>query len=279
MEKPQQLTSVDLLARLSRIRPFLKTNKRKPLRPPRIPILRQENPRNTTKPLEDLAEVVFLGELGHIGDSQRRQIVALVLAAHRRAGALTSTFSQMRRHIAPSSSSQPAFLGLLVVAIGATCTSRVAIFAHGRHGVFERTSGSEMLAIANPALDLLILQLRLDAILLGLLLLAVLLPRHARPEDDVLADGGRIEARPGGVAFFEAELGPGAAFGDAGVDGFFDDGGADAAGGFDLFAVVVEAVGDVSFGAVFVGGDLGRGEGVGVVEFFVVGPVLAARRC
>jgi len=80
------------------------------------------------------------------------------------------------------------------------------------------------------------------------------------------------------VALFEAELGPGAAFGDAGVDGLFNDGGTDTAGGFYLFAVVVEAVGDGGFGAVFVGGDLGGGEGVGVVEFFVVGPVGAAGR-
>ena len=81
------------------------------------------------------------------------------------------------------------------------------------------------------------------------------------------------------MAFFEPEFGPGAAFGDAGVDGFFDDGGADAAGGFYFFTFVVEAEGCRRFGAVFVGGDLGSGEGVVVVEFFVVGPVGAAARC
>ncbi len=78
------------------------------------------------------------------------------------------------------------------------------------------------------------------------------------------------------MALLEAEFGPGLALGDAGVDGFFDDGGADAAGGFYFFAVVVEAVAGGGFGAVFVGGDLGGGEGVGVVELFVVGPVGAA---
>ena len=78
------------------------------------------------------------------------------------------------------------------------------------------------------------------------------------------------------MALFETKLGPGAALGDAGVDGFFDDGGADAAYGFDFLAIVVEAVGDGGFGAVFVGGDLGGRKDVGVVEFFVVSPVGAA---
>lgn len=133
-----------------------------------------------------------------------------------------------------------------------------------------------MLAVADPAFDFFVFELCLDAVLLGLLLLAIFFPRHARPEDDVLAHARGVEARPGGVALFEAELGPGAAFGDAGVDGLFDDGGPDAARGFDFFAVVVEAVRDGCFGAVFVSGDLGRGESVGVVEFFVVGPVGAA---
>ena len=78
------------------------------------------------------------------------------------------------------------------------------------------------------------------------------------------------------MVLLEAEFGPGAAGGDAGVDGFADDGGADAADGFHFFAGVVEPVGCYCFGAVFVGGDLLGGEGAGVVEIFVVGPVGAA---
>ena len=82
------------------------------------------------------------------------------------------------------------------------------------------------------------------------------------------------------MTLFEAELGPALALGDAGVDVFFDDGGADAAGGFDALAVVVEAVGYNGFGAVFVRGYGLGGQGCGVVEvvFDVVGPVWTASR-
>ena len=82
------------------------------------------------------------------------------------------------------------------------------------------------------------------------------------------------------MALFETELGPAFALGDAGVDVFLDDGGADAAGSFDSFAVVVETVGDDGFGAVFVGRHGLRGQACGVfnVVFDVVGPVMAACR-
>lgn len=59
----------------------------------------------------------------------------------------------------------------------------------------------------------------------------------------------------------------------------FDDGGADPARGFDLFAVVVEAVGYYGFRAVFVRGDGLWREGGGIVEVFVVGPEFAAGSC
>ena len=81
------------------------------------------------------------------------------------------------------------------------------------------------------------------------------------------------------MALLEAEFGPGLALGDAGVDGFFDDGGADPARGLDLFAVVVEAVGYYGFRAVFVRGDGLWREGGGIVEVFVVGPEFAAGSC
>ena len=61
------------------------------------------------------------------------------------------------------------------------------------------------------------------------------------------------------MALFEPELSPSFALGDAGVDVFFDDGGADAAGDFDAFAVIIEAVGDDGFGAVLVRGNGLRG--------------------
>ena len=56
------------------------------------------------------------------------------------------------------------------------------------------------------------------------------------------------------MALFEPELGPASALRDAGVDVFFDDGGADAAGSLDPLAVVVETVGDDGFGPVLVRG-------------------------
>lgn len=133
-----------------------------------------------------------------------------------------------------------------------------------------------MFSVTNPTFDLHIFQLLLRIIPGLLFLLAILLPCHARPEYDVLPHARGIETRAGSVAFFETEFRPGFALGDTGVDIFFDDGGADAAGGFDAFAVVVEAVGCNSFGAVFVCGYDLWGEGGGVVEVFVVGPVGAA---
>ena len=78
------------------------------------------------------------------------------------------------------------------------------------------------------------------------------------------------------MPLFEPEFGPGAPFGDGGVDGFADDGRADAAGGFYFFAGVVEGVRDYCFCAVLVRGNGLRGKGRGIVEFFVVGPIGAA---
>ena len=67
------------------------------------------------------------------------------------------------------------------------------------------------------------------------------------------------------MVFFQAEFGPGAAGGDAGVYGCGCCGGFYAAGGFDAFGGgVVEAVGGYGFGAVFVGGYGLGGEGAGV---------------
>ena len=93
-----------------------------------------------------------------------------------------------------------------------------------------------MLPIANPAFHLHILQLVLLIVLspgapaLGGFILAVLFPGYARAEDDVFADGGGVEGGARGVALFEAEFGPGAAGGDAGVYGFVFYCCADAAG-------------------------------------------------
>ncbi|KAL8668611.1 MAG: hypothetical protein Q9168_006763 [Polycauliona sp. 1 TL-2023] len=147
-----------------------------------------------------------------------------------------------------------------------------------------------MLAIADSAFHLLILELLLQAIRIDpaarhnpavpffdiFAFLLVPLPGDAGPENNVLAYAGGVEAGADRVALFEAELGPFAAGGNAGADGFADDGFADPLRKFDFFAGVIEGVGDFGLGAVFVGRDGGRGEGGGVVEFFVVGPIRAA---
>lgn len=59
-------TSINLLTRLSGIRPFLETDKREPLGPIRFPILGQEYPRHASKTFENLAEIVFFGEFGDL---------------------------------------------------------------------------------------------------------------------------------------------------------------------------------------------------------------------
>lgn len=129
-----------------------------------------------------------------------------------------------------------------------------------------------MLPVANPAFNLLILKLLLQtplinaprhllpripfpAILAILPFLGVPLPRHARPENDVLAYAGGVKTRARGVTLFEAEFRPRPSFGYTGVDGFANNGCADAAGGFHLFAGVVEGVCRYRFGAVFIRGD------------------------
>ena len=81
------------------------------------------------------------------------------------------------------------------------------------------------------------------------------------------------------MALFQAELGPFTPGGDPGRDRFTDDGLADALGEFDFFTGVVEGVGDFGFGAVFIRCNGWWGKGGGVVEFFVVSPVLATFKC
>lgn len=180
----------------------------------------------------------------------------------------------MRRHVAGIAGSKTTGSRLLgsALAAGARLVDR-------GHGVLERTAGSEMLSAANTALDLLVLELILDAALLAaglLLLLGLGLPVDARSEHDVLADGGGVERGTGSVALLQAELVPGASLGDPGVHMLADDGGFDAAGHLDLLVVIVEAVRDHGLGSIFVRRHLLRGESGGVIELLVVGPVGAA---
>lgn len=58
--------AVDLLARPRGVGPVGVADEREPLCPPRFPVLGQEDARDAAVPLEDLAEVVFFGELGDL---------------------------------------------------------------------------------------------------------------------------------------------------------------------------------------------------------------------
>ena len=66
-------TAIDLLARLSGIRPLLITNKREALRPAGLAILCQKNARDAAKALKDLTQILLLRELGHLAPSATRQ--------------------------------------------------------------------------------------------------------------------------------------------------------------------------------------------------------------
>ena len=62
----EALTSVNLLTRLRSIRPLLEANERKPFRPPSLPILSQENPRDTPEALKDLSKIILLREFRYL---------------------------------------------------------------------------------------------------------------------------------------------------------------------------------------------------------------------
>jgi hypothetical protein len=133
-----------------------------------------------------------------------------------------------------------------------------------------------MLSAANTTLDLLVLELVLDAALLGAGLLSLRglsPPVHTGSEDDILADGGGVERGARGVALLEPELGPRPPLRDLRVDVLPHHGRLDPAGDLDLLALVVEAVRNNGLCAIFVRRDLLRGERGGVIELLIVGPV------
>lgn len=134
-----------------------------------------------------------------------------------------------------------------------------------------------MLSSTDTALDLLALQLVLHRSSLWLLLLGILAPVDAWLEDDVLADGGGVHSWSSLVLSGKSELAPLLALCDTRGDNLLHNGCADAACGLDLLAVIVQAVCDDRLGSILVGGDLlwWEFEG-GIVELFVIGPVLAA---
>lgn len=270
----KMLTSFHLLTGPLGIAPICERNEGEPLGPPRVPVLRQKHPRDPSKALKHIPQVVLLGKLGHIGDPESGQVVPVLEAPTH--GLPCALFpAQVRRHIAPLSHAKPTNILSRVPAVSAaaaSATGRTNVVER-REGILEGTTSGEMVALADTTGDFLILQLVAQRVLLFILLLVGALPVGARAEDDVFADGGCAEVGPADMAFLGAEFGPFFALGDARVHVLFDNGGADLARGLDLFVGVVEAVGYDGLGAVGVGDDLLLWEDGGIVEFLVVGPV------
>lgn len=177
----------------------------------------------------------------------------------------------MRRHIARRPATERA-------ACLSVIRRRTGLVDRG-HCILEGTAGGEMLARADTALDLLVLELVLHASLFaaGLLGLRRLhLPVDAGAEDDVLADGGRVERRPRRVALLVPELRPSPPLRDPRVHLLPHHVRLDPPRHLHLLPVVVEPVRHHRLRAVFVRRHLLRGERGGVVELLVVGPVGAA---
>lgn len=63
------------------------------------------------------------------------------------------------------------------------------------------------------------------------------------------------------------------------IDCLLDNSCADTASSFNLFPIVVEAIGYDSFSAVFVSCDLLGGKGGWVLEIFIIGPVRTTMAC
>lgn len=133
-----------------------------------------------------------------------------------------------------------------------------------------------MLTAADTALHRLILELLLHRVRVRVLrlVLGILLPVRAQPEDDILAYGGRVHLRARAVLLAEPELGPRLALRDPRVDDLAVCHEPDAPGRLDFLPVLVVPVGDGGLCAVFVLDGLGRGKFDGdLVAFVVVGPV------
>lgn len=66
----KRLTTINLLARLGRISPFLKADKCKPFCSSSVSILGQKHPRHTAEPLKNLSQVVFFREFGDLSGEE-----------------------------------------------------------------------------------------------------------------------------------------------------------------------------------------------------------------
>lgn len=134
-----------------------------------------------------------------------------------------------------------------------------------------------MLSAANPALDLLILELVLHSKSVGILglVLRILPPGRRGLEDDVLAHGGGVARWSGSVLGRLPELGPCLALGDPRVDHLAVLDQPDAPRRLDFLAVVVDVVLDHGGAAVLVLDLLWRREVRGdLVDVLVVSPIV-----
>lgn len=161
---------------------------------------------------------------------------------------------------------------------GAQARTRLA---DGRHRVLVRAPSRKVLAVADPALDLLILELVLhgDSVRVGRLVLGVLAPRGRGPEDNVLADRGCVRGRPSAVRGRRAELGPRLALGHARVHNLTDLGEPDTPRRLYLLSLLVQPVGDDCLRAILVGDGLwGRKLGQDLVDVLVIRPVVSGHK-
>lgn len=215
----------------------------------------------------------------YVGDTQCRKVVTLAklgsshTLASRRTVA-TQSWRHIRALLARSAARRSSASSGGLVAHARRNVGRAGS-PDGSHGVLVRTPGCEMLSVTNTTLDLLVLKLVLELILLAGLLLGVLAPVDTGAEDDVLADRGGVVGRAFAVLCAVAKLGPCLAVGDARVHRLLVGDVADTAGGLDLVAILVDAIGDDGLCAVLVRDRLGRGQFRGrLVDVVVVGPVV-----
>lgn len=133
-----------------------------------------------------------------------------------------------------------------------------------------------MVAGANTALDLCVLELELLLLVVALVLSAGL-PVGDGAEVDVLGDTDGVGLGAGGLALLLAELGPALALGDARVDDLLDDRLLDAARCLYLLAVLADVVRGDGLCSVLVLGDLlGRELLLDIAIVLLFGPVGAA---
>ena len=178
----------------------------------------------------------------------------------------------MRRHVSTAASSKATYTtGRIIRHIG----GRIGTL--GSHSIFEGTLGCEVIAGANTALDLCILELELLLVLVALVFCRRL-PVGLWAEENVLSDGDSVGLWACGLALLLTEFCPCLALGYAGVYDLFDNGLLDASCSLDFLAVLIYTVGYDRLGSILVLGDLLLGEGE-VVVIFLFSPVGAAILC